>query len=154
MFVLNGLKPKFHYTDFPVTSATRPRQARDISVDLSATSPTSPCLVADVADFLSVTRHGEVGKSRTSPFLPVTSHRLSTSDIYKYFFSKFTLSSAFRLILANKIKYGLWRGGSCYVIFSSGLFSAMLRITVNPSAGNGFLRRLPATGGGGGGGVK
>jgi len=35
-------KPKFHYTDFPVTSATSPRQTRDVSVDVSVTSPTSP----------------------------------------------------------------------------------------------------------------
>ena len=41
------------------------------------------------------------------------------------------VSSAFRLILANKIKYELRRGGRCYV--SSELFSAKLRITVKRS---------------------
>ena len=45
------VKPKFHYADFPVAFATSPRQTRDVPVDLSSTSPTSPCLVADVADF-------------------------------------------------------------------------------------------------------
>jgi len=35
------LTPKFHYADFPATSATSPRQIRDVPVDLSATSPTS-----------------------------------------------------------------------------------------------------------------
>jgi len=44
--------PKFHYADFPVTSATTLRQTRDISVDLSMTSPTSLCLVVDVANSL------------------------------------------------------------------------------------------------------
>ena len=27
---LRSVKPKFHYTDFPVTSATSPRQTRDV----------------------------------------------------------------------------------------------------------------------------
>jgi len=56
----NSLKPKFHYADFPVTPAS-PRQTRNIPVDLSATSPTFPCLVADVAAFpVSSTQTGFV----------------------------------------------------------------------------------------------
>ena len=42
------VKPKFHN----LTSPRRPRQTRDIPVDLSATSPTPQCLVADGVDFL------------------------------------------------------------------------------------------------------
>ena len=48
---VGGLKPKFHYANFPVTSASSPRQTRDVPIHLTATSPTSQCLVADVADF-------------------------------------------------------------------------------------------------------
>jgi len=50
MFV-SGIKPKFHYADFPVTFETSPQQTHDVPVDLSATSPTSPCLVADFGQF-------------------------------------------------------------------------------------------------------
>jgi len=38
------VKPKFHYTDFPVTSATSPRQTRDVPFSPNFITPTSPKL--------------------------------------------------------------------------------------------------------------
>jgi len=36
---LNGIKPKFHYADFPVTSATSPRQTRDVPFSPNSITP-------------------------------------------------------------------------------------------------------------------
>jgi len=69
-----SIKPKFHYADFPVTSATSPRQTRDVPVDLSATSPTSPfarrkragCrLITEI--FQTISTWGDGLKPQTSP---------------------------------------------------------------------------------------
>jgi len=69
------IKPKFHYADFPVTSATSPRQTLNVSFSLNSITPTSPKLPGQesfgevgVMEFgLKGTsrvcrgRHGEVG---------------------------------------------------------------------------------------------
>jgi len=41
---LRAVKPKFHYADFPVTSATSPRQTRDVPFSPNSTTATSPKL--------------------------------------------------------------------------------------------------------------
>ena len=38
------LKPKFNYADFPVTSATTPRQTRDVPFSPNVITPTCPKL--------------------------------------------------------------------------------------------------------------
>jgi len=53
--VFSLLKPKFHYVDFPVTSATSPQQTRDVPFRPNSITPTSPKLSRMGTNF------GEVG---------------------------------------------------------------------------------------------
>ena len=62
----------------------------------------------------------------------MTSQRLTATSINRLFFGNSRVSFAFRLILANKLKYGL-RQVRIKRYVSSEMFSAKLRITVKRS---------------------
>ena len=57
--LFSGVKPKFHYIDFPVTSATSPRQTRDVPFSPNSITATSPKLPRTGTS--RVLRHAEVG---------------------------------------------------------------------------------------------
>ena len=54
------VKPKFHYADFPVTSATSPRQTGAVPFSPNSITPTSPKLPHGTSRVCRG-RHGEVG---------------------------------------------------------------------------------------------
>jgi len=60
------LKPKFHYADFPMTSATSPQQTRDVPFSPNSITPTSPKLGIMEFGLKGTSRvcrrcHGEIG---------------------------------------------------------------------------------------------